>query len=390
MKPTSFRYTSSFFLFFRLAIGIAAALLASSLVAAEWSEIIENRTFPEGLVLDRRNDVLIRNCQFSISRAGNGLSLVNCRRIRVENCVVRRVGREELLNLPPRQVGEHEFHPVALHAVHGIMLQDSTEVSLVGNDITDVLGVGISAYMSYERMDEDAQILIEKNRVAYTFDDGIDFSVKGGSRDPDIRPNLRGVTIRQNVIHDIGLGLSSLTFARHGMYLSVRDAVVEENTIYNCFYGEGISVRNSGIIRGNRIRNCARACIGVWAQGRTAGGSCELLIEGNHCRQDFAINLPMRHVAKPERVHTLPLASIVIQYRSRPEVAMKRITVRHNEVLIRPDFALPVPLLGGSGSPQGDTTELIIADNTLTDQRSSKVYFGSLPAGLPQQNRLLP
>ncbi|MBI5691686.1 MAG: right-handed parallel beta-helix repeat-containing protein [Verrucomicrobia bacterium] len=374
----------------RLALCAAALLAVASPAAAEWSEVIENRTFPTGLVLDGRSDVLIRNCQFSNPTAGNGLSIVNCCRIRVENCVIRRVGREELLNQPPRKVGDHEFHPVSLHAVHGVLLQDSTQVTLIGNDITDVMGVGLSAYMSYERMDEDAGLLIEKNRVAYTFDDGIDFSVKGGPRDPDIRPNLRGVTIRQNLIHDIGLGLSSLTFARHGMYLSVRDAVVEENTIYNCFYGEGISVRNSGIIRGNRIRNCARACIGVWAQGRTAGSSGELLIEGNICRQDFAINLPMRHVAQPERIHTLPLAGIVIQHRTRPEVAMKRITVRRNEVLIRPDYALPVPLLGGSGSPKGATTELVIAENTLTDQRAPKVYFGNLPADLAAQNRLLP
>lgn len=41
-------------------------------------------------------------------------------------------------------------------------------------------------------------------------------------------------------------------------------------------------------------------------------------------------------------------------------------------------------------SPKGDTTELVIAENTLTDQRAAKVYVGSLPSGLAERNRLLP
>lgn len=343
---------------------------------APWSEIIEGQVFEKGLSLENRENILIRKCQITHRDGLYGIALTGCKGVRIEACVIRRIGNEAMQETDVRVIKGHEFVPAPLDHLAGIRLHNCRDVGIVGNEITDSASKGITVTVSAERLDEPVNVLIESNRIAYVYDDGIDFNVVGGGRS---HPNLTGVTIRDNLIHDIGLGLTRLGFARHGMYLSVRDAVVEGNTIYNCFYGEGISVRNSGVIRHNKVRNCARACIAYWAQGNSAGSSGTVLIEGNDCRQDFSLPLPMRHIGFAEKLHQLPLGTILIQHGDNPHAKMREIVVRNNVVSVGPDYTEDTPLIGGNGDPRKATAKLEVSGNRLVDRRAKPNFFSNLP-----------
>jgi parallel beta-helix repeat protein len=359
-------------LFLALAPGIPAA-------ETSWSEIIEGKVFEQGLKLEKREKILIRKCQITHRDGIYGIALTDCKDVRIEACVIRRIGNEAMQETGVRVIKGHEFVPAPLDHLAGIRLHNCRNVDIIGNEITDSASKGITITVSADRMNDPVNTLIESNRIAYIYDDGIDFNVVGGDHS---HPNLTGVTIRNNLIHDIGLGLTRLGFARHGMYLSVRDAVVEGNTIYNCYYGEGISVRNSGVIRNNTVRNCARACISYWAQGNTTGSSGAVLIEGNNCRQDFSLPLPMRHIGFAEKLHQLPLGAIVIQHADNPKAKMKEIILRKNTLSVGADYAEDTPLIGGNGDPRKATAKLEISGNRLLDRRARPTFFANLPNGI--------
>lgn len=371
-------------IFFTLVLlNLLSAVRASP---ARWSEIIENRVLETGLKLENKDGVLIRKCQITNPEGTFGITLTNCHNVRIDNCVIHRIGNEAMQEKGVRLIKGHEFVPPLLDHVAGILLNNCTGVDIVGNEITDSASKGVTVVITPERLNESVETLIEGNRIAYIYDDGIDFNVTGGRN----HPNLKGVTIRNNLIHDIGTGLTRLGFARHGMYLSVRDAVVEGNTIYNCYYGQGISVRNSGVIRNNKVRNCASACIAYWAQAITEGGAGTLLIEGNECRQDFAIPIPIRHISFPDKLQHLPLGALVIQHADNPQAKMKQITIRNNRLLVGADYAEDNPVISGSGDPSKGAASIVIEGNTLTDMRKKPHYFGNIPAGVDiTRNELL-
>ena len=353
-----------------------------------WSEIIEGRTFEKGLKLENRENILIRNCEISNRDGAFGIRLENCRNVRIEDCVIRRIGNEKMLG-ETRMVKGYEYLSHALDQLAGIYLSDCKTIVISGNEISDSVSKGIALHASGQKWKEPVDTLIENNRIAYIVDDGIDFHTHAPGPSKDIHSMLSGVTIRNNVIHDIGLGLTKLGFARHGIYLSTRDAVVEGNTIYNCFYGEGISIRNSAIVRNNRVWNCARSCISYWAQGSTENGTQTLLVEGNECRQDFMMDFPMRHISTPEKIHVLPIAVMSWQYSDSPFTKMESITFRNNKLRMGKDFLGSQPIMGGSGNPEKSTQKITLSDNTLTDDRAKPVFFGNLPEKIVLSNNSL-
>lgn len=176
---------------------------------------VGGKVFEKGLKLENRENILIRKCQISNRDGTFGIALTGCKGIRIEECLIRRIGNEAVQETGVRVIKGHEFVPAPLDHLAGISLHNCRNVDIIGNEITDSASKGITITVSAQRMNEPVYALIESNRI--------------------------------------GLGLTRLGFARHGMYLSARDAVVEGNTIYNCFYGEGISVLNIGAHSSNKI-----------------------------------------------------------------------------------------------------------------------------------------
>lgn len=344
--------------------------------AAQQPEIIDGKQFEKGLQLERKDNILIRNCQITNPDGTYGISLKNCKNVRIENCTVRRIGNESVIgkNIQYKgDKGQYEFEP---KGIDGIRLEDCYDVRIYKSDITDVFGRGV--HVLGRSWQTTGNITVEESRIAYVDDDGILFHSDKDQANPEAVLPLKGGKIINNVIHDVGLGLTRLAFARHGMYLKTRDVLVEGNRIYNCFYGQGISLRNAGIIRHNTVWNC-RGGIAYWSQTNTEGSTRRVLIEDNNIRQDFAMVFPMRHIDFPERIHSLTSAGIVFQLPKETFNQMDSVIIRHNTILIRPDYVDEAAVVGGSGIADNQKTAVHIYGNTLTDQRTKANFFVLIP-----------
>lgn len=269
----------------------------SGLLSNDFDKVIKGQTFTNGLELRNEDNILIDSCTI-INKNGNfGLLMDNCKNVVVRNCNIRNIGNESYsdywASILPKDSIDYPQTKGKFYAV-GIKVYNSKDVKINSCEIMDVFGQGILVEASKATF--GGEVLIENCRIAYIYDDGIKFTVKDDQYKPNMVLPYKGGIIRNNIIHDIGLGISQLPYARHGMYLKSRDILVEGNTVYNCFYGQGISLRNAGIIRNNRIWNCYSGCINYWAQTNTEGSSKKVIIHKNQCRQDYNIDFFMRHI----------------------------------------------------------------------------------------------
>ncbi len=373
------------------------ALIFSLFIHAEsWVTKIENTSFDSGLVVENKQNILIKNC-FISNKGGNcGLKLVNCSNVKVENCKIISVGSENKYYLEKRTaVFNKEYVFAQLGGVYGIYIKNCKNVLVTNSEVLDVFGQGI-------RVDGDnnmttSDITIDSNRIAYIYDDGIKYSVDGDQmpfNNPKAKP-FRGGIVRNNTLHDIGLGVSRLDFARHGMYLKAADILVEGNTVYNCFYGSGISLRNAGIIRNNNIFNCAYACIAYHTQTITTESSKVVLIENNNLRQDYAMDFPMRIVFEPEKEYNHCVQGCIyiglVNVQKDSCVFIKKCIVQNNTCHLFKDYPSEIGNLkltnncaSYSGTRKitmftinGQTNdhEVIIKNNKLIDERLNKYYF---------------
>lgn len=357
--------------------------------------IIENKTFEKGLLLENKNNLLIRNCTITHKEGKFGVKLSNCTNVRIEHCTIKSVGNESLSDYVSSSLISKDKNDYPQKKGHfdakGVYLENSINVTVIDCEVTDVFGQGIKVYG--DDYTKTNNIILDKNRIAYTYDDAIKFEVKGDQDDNGGTKSLpfKGGIIRNNLIHDIGLGTTQLPFARHGMYLKARDILVEGNTVYNCFYGQGISLRNAGIIRNNKVWNCyGGVCIAYWAQTSTFESTKTVTIENNQCRQDYEIDFRMRHISnlskKPES-NQQPM--ILIAYgQNQPDAIIDKFIVRGNTCIASQDYQSGAALIGGSGTPTVNQT-IIVENNTLIDNRVNKVYYKNVPISIKSSMSLV-
>jgi hypothetical protein len=359
--------------------------VSSMSYAQNWTEVIEGKSFDKGLSLSGKENVLIKNCQITNANGMNGIELKDCKNIRIEGCVVRHVGNESMSDyvkssLLPKDSADYPQKRGKFDA-KGIYLFNCIKVVVSDCDVTDIFGQGIK--VNGDDYTKTGDILIANNRIAYTYDDALKFEIKGDQDDNGGKKNLpfKGGIVRNNVIHDIGLGITQLPFARHGMYLKARDILVEGNTVYNCFYGQGISLRNAGIIRNNKVWNCCGGlCIAYWAQTSTDESSKTVIIEGNQCRQDYSMNVVMRHIStltkKPDNGFQ-PM--ILIAYgQNQADAKIEKFMVRNNTCIANQDFNSDRALIAGAGKLQ-PWQSVVVENNTLIDNRVQKNYYSNIP-----------
>lgn len=344
----------------------------------EAQEIIENKTFKNGLALKNKNNVIIRNCTISNPTGQHCLLLEECSNISVENCTIKSAGNDTNYDIDKRTGDFNPDYIFCNFLSHGIYIRNSKHIKVLNSEIMDTMGQGIRVHGNDNTKTSD--ITIEGCRICYTYDDGIKFSVDKDQEPAENAP-FKGGIIRNNVLHDIGLGMTRLPFARHGMYLKTADVLVEGNTIYNCFYGSGISLRNAGIIRNNKIFNCIYACIAYHTQTITTESSKEVIIEGNNCRQEFAFEMPMRHVYFPERGFNACGKGILYiganHGKKNSNTYIGKFIIRNNNFTLYKDYPenygnskIPMMYFGGNIN---DVT-FIVENNKLVDERKSKYY----------------
>ncbi len=88
-----------------------------------------------------------------------------------------------------------------------------------------------------------------------------------------------GLVISRNYIHHVS---SNDTWAGHfhGMYIQSPDAVIEDNLVTDVFDGNGISMRSSGVVRGNQIFRVGKGGIAYFNDHKSGPGQT-LVIENN-------------------------------------------------------------------------------------------------------------
>lgn len=352
------------------------------LFAIKYDLKIENKKFDTELTIDGKKNVLIKNCDFSNKSGKFGLQLLNCENVLVEDCRIVGVGNESLsdyfVNLLPTDSTDFALSKGHYKAV-ALNLYNCKNVVIQKTEISDVFGQGIK--VSGDNSSNVSEIVIDKCRIVYTYDDAIKIEVKDDQSDFNNVLPPKGVVIRNNLIHDIGLGLTQLPYARHGMYVKSRDALIEGNTIYNCFYGEGISLRNAGIVRNNKVWNCFIGCIGFWAQTNTEGSSKTVIIENNICRQDFNMNLLMRHIYVPKNEPVVKANIIQWAFYDtyRAIAAIDKFIVRNNTCIAGADFRATHAMIVSFEQPRKEQ-QFIYEANKMIDISAQNKYYINTPA----------
>lgn len=197
--------------------------------AIVWVNSYVNQTIsaPVTLAGSAWNSTLIRNCSFR-GIAGSALTLRSVEGVRVENCV---------------------FEDIGENAIHMSVTGSGTkDVTLIGNTIQNCGRNGITGGQRYK--------------------EGID------------QKNYR---VLDNRIENVGLDPGLKSGLLHGIYVQAQDFLIEGNTVLNAADGNGISVRSSGVVRGNTCDGAAKSGIAYYAD-HMHGPSDLLLIEGNVIR----------------------------------------------------------------------------------------------------------
>jgi len=194
-----------------------------------WTNSYVNQTISTPSVLKGSawNNTLIKNCRFR-GISGNALTLRSVEGVRVENCV---------------------FEDISENAIHMSVTGSGTkDVTLIGNTIQNCGRNGITGGQRYE--------------------EGLD------------QTNYR---VLSNRIENVGLEPGLKSGLLHGIYVQAQDFLIEANTVLNAADGNGISVRSSGVVRGNTCDGAAKSGIAYYAD-HMRGPSDMLLIEGNVIR----------------------------------------------------------------------------------------------------------
>lgn len=161
---------------------------------------------------------------------------------------------------------------------HGIFLKNVESAWIENTTITGAAEEGIDLSSA----GSCANVTIVNNHISNVGYNGIHSSQPPG-QDASFHP---GLTILGNEIHNTGNSTNPLATGKlHGIYLQSSEYLVEANRIYDSNNGHGISVRSSGIVRGNVVWDSSKACIRYYSD-HPAGGDGQVLIENNVCDED--------------------------------------------------------------------------------------------------------
>ena len=186
----------------------------------EWDTIIENQEFKTPLKLDKGdNNVLIINSTFyNINE--DAITLRNVSNVYIKNCVI---------------------HGISGNGIVLSSIGKTDNITIDGCTIYDTTKNGIIAKQNNVDGVEHTQLVIKNNKL-----------YNNGSSELD-----------------------------HGLYVLAQDTIIQNNEIYESA-GNGISIRSSGIVRGNKIWDTQKSCIRYFSDNET-GPSNTLLVENNTC-----------------------------------------------------------------------------------------------------------
>lgn len=235
----------------------------------KWDNILEDFERTKTLKLDghKWDNTLIRNCKIHDTK-GFGIRLGNVNNVYITNCEIYNTGDMGIL--------------------------------VVGSKST-------------------SNITVDGNKIYNTTKDGIHASQRSKNGF-----DVKKLKIINNFINNTGLAHKRKL--SHGIYIQTQDYLIEGNTIMNSRDGDGISVRSSGIVRGNVVGLAAGSPIDYFAD-HLRGPSNTLLIENNivygngfHKRNNNFIG------------NKTPATIDILRYKNR-SLVVENIIVRFNTVI---------------------------------------------------------
>ncbi|MFT3894506.1 MAG: right-handed parallel beta-helix repeat-containing protein [Anaerolineales bacterium] len=186
----------------------------------EWQKVIVNQEYKGPLVLDENdNNTIIVGAVFH-DFTGDAITLGNVSNVYIKNCTIYNIDG------------------------NGIVLRSSKgtdRVTIDGCVIHDTTRNGIIAKQNIDEGIDHTRLVIKNNKL-----------YKNGTDELD-----------------------------HSLYIQAQDANIQNNEITGST-GNGISIRSSGIVSGNKIRDTTKSCIRYFSDN-VKGPSDTLLLENNTC-----------------------------------------------------------------------------------------------------------
>jgi len=182
-----------------------------------------------------------------------------------------------VLIINSRIYGTKPYKDIATPTYDGITLRNVNNVYIKDSAIYNIPGHGIVLRST----GSTSNVTIDNNKIYNILDTGI--LPKAEISKGVVHSNL---VIKNNEIYNVGGNDKD-----HGIYIYAGDALIQDNTIYNSA-GNGISIRSSGTIRGNKIWDTQKSCIRYF-NDHESGPSKILTIENNICDTTFGPDYPL-------------------------------------------------------------------------------------------------
>lgn len=231
---------------------------AQSQPFGEWKKIIVNQDYHTPLVLDEGDDnTLIVGAVFH-DFTGDAITLGNVTNVYIKNCVIYGIDGNGIVLRSTRKTDKV--------TIDGCVIHDTTKNGIIAKQ---------------------------------NIDEGVDHTQ---------------LVIKNNTLYNNGT-----TELDHGLYIQAQDTRIENNEITGSS-GNGISIRSSGVVSGNIIRDSNKSCIRYFSDN-ARGPSDTLLVENNVCTVSSVESL-------------VPALSLLVADNTPPDWIVGNYIIRFNTIAV--------------------------------------------------------
>ncbi|WP_299249591.1 T9SS type A sorting domain-containing protein [uncultured Aquimarina sp.] len=230
--------------------------------------------FTAPVTVATKDNVLFYNCTFhDMEDVSQALFLRSCKNVLIKDC--------KFYNINTKKDGKI------------IKLEDCQETIVDNNELYNQISKGHSTALWIGRSDSK-NITLSNNYIHDVSGNGIATGGCSSCQGENIFTHdipVPGLKILNNRIYNIGLSPDEQgNSPKHGMYIKAQDFLIEGNVVVNSHDGVGISVRSTGIVRGNFVKNTKLGGIGGSFM-KPEGASKKLIIENNVVIQRWNSNV---------------------------------------------------------------------------------------------------
>lgn len=249
----------------------------------KWDVIYEGLNQNKPLYIDGMQNVLIRNSTFNNIKGSDAIRIMDSDNVRIENVIINNTVGGDAIDISYSD--DVHIDDVVVDKVsggnklNGVRIWQSTDVIVEDSKFSRIFSSGHSGGIAISAGKLSANITIDDNHIYNVYGNGIITDGNSTPKNPYDHDNpVPGLKITNNLIHDIGLGRKGEGF--HGMYVKAKDAFIAGNSVYNSFWGSGISLRSTAVVENNKIWD-TRASALVFQQMKPAGPSKKSVAKNN-------------------------------------------------------------------------------------------------------------